>query len=110
LQASGRSSAIQCFSLVSFFFFISLFRVESLRSEAAAALLKQWLRELPEPLLTFDLYQPLLDAYGMPLFDRTQTNNQKKEKHTDKFTVDTDSHCPQKSTRRTGSRSWDRYA
>ena len=30
----------------------------------AVALVKLYLRELPEPLLTFDLYDPLLTAYG----------------------------------------------
>ena len=30
---------------------------------SVSGLLKMWLRELPEPLLTFELYQPLLDLF-----------------------------------------------
>ncbi|MDP2438532.1 MAG: hypothetical protein Q8P67_22540 [archaeon] len=32
---------------------------------AIAGLLKLWLRELPEPLLTFELFQPFLDTLGL---------------------------------------------
>ena len=48
--------------------------LQAASSHSVAGLLKMWLRELPEPLLTFDMYAPII-ATGAPTLSQTSTSH-----------------------------------